>query len=282
MPATATKAAKETTTIRPAQVEDQWNSIAILSMLGFGSVSSLVDKANEVALRLDILPEEITPRFFCDDDDLELLLGEDGARKARDYRPAWGSVLPGDKSKLGLADDAVDEEVAALCLRRGVPTFKDPVFGDQIDRKALEQLSRLLERERRFPESEFDTVMGESIAQAMSATCKTPVPAEAPARPKPAPYVNPDPFVAKPVEPAEPRLLREQWEKYDPDFCVREQCRILAVRPVKLKFDRERAVFLGFDAYRLANIIIAQSSRGPSRKSVYDGLMTRAYHELFA
>lgn len=149
-------------TTRPALIEDQWNEISILSILGFGSIPSLVAKADEAENRLDTIPGSITPRFFADDEDLERILGKAGAQKARDNRPVWGAVLKPDRGKLGLSSYAIDEEVLALCERRGVP-----VSGDHVDRRSLERLGQLLERERRFPEGEFDAIAGNTISAAV-------------------------------------------------------------------------------------------------------------------
>ena len=267
---------------RPALQEGRWCDIATLSMMGFGCLQSLVASALAAGIKLeDFYPVE-TPRdliagkarFFCDED-LDAIVGDARARKARSYQPAWSLVLETDRAKLGLAQNAVDEEVLALCERRGVPVDFD---GGMIDRKALERLGKLLDRESRFKLGEFDQIQACSVYGRITGVIRTPTLKDEPSQPKPAPVPRADPFASH-LDPVERR--ESLWERYDPDYQVMNQCRILGIRETKPASNSSgRKHVLGFDVYRICGINAGLKSYGMPHEIKYRDLMSQVYREV--
>jgi hypothetical protein len=130
---------------------ETWVSLRTLSMMGLGPVGVFSD----VVLATE--PEAVgtdVPEVLADDDGtvravraeaMYTRLGTAMTARARSYQPAWGVIRPEDRSLVGFGDSATPEEIARLCERRGVL-----VDGEQVDRKGLEFLGRLLAEEKRI------------------------------------------------------------------------------------------------------------------------------------
>ena len=164
-------------------------SVKTLAMFGLGSVFALTAKALEGeqadgppadgVRKIDTESPDGVLRIFSDD--LEAILGDELASKARAYQPLWTGILRPDRGILGMADHAVDQDVLDLAERRGVL-----VDGRRVDRHGLELLAKLLPRERKIRSADDDICSLRNVARHLAEIVRTPVSLDPlPERPKP-------------------------------------------------------------------------------------------------
>lgn len=251
---------------------EPWCPLSVLSLLGAGPVSKLLDKAEVLELVL-----EDSPAGPCIETVRRgALLSHEMLKLVQEYKPLFGPLLGPDHESLGFSSLTDERDVLRLCKLRGVLFDGE----DQIDRRGLVTLSKLLDAERRFPRADFDWLLCMVANPHLKSNMFTEAkwesdPPAPPEPPPPQPWDNPQRTDIRKVA---------HRIKYDPYEEAVNRCLCLGIRTEKRGLAERGPSCLGIDLYRRLGLVVLDRRNVLTERAIdkYEMMQAMAYRDVFA
>jgi hypothetical protein len=250
----------------------EWVPLSVLSMIGAGQAALLEEKAESIALEVDRPTDGSGPRVLTKH--LGALLPPAIVKLAREYKPEWGALPTIEFEDLGFTSLTDRADVVRLCKLRGV------LFdGEEVDRRGLEMLVRLLKREERFPKADWDWILCCIVNSHLKEVMFTQAKWEADPPPLPEPR-EPEPW-ENPARPDTRRFIH-RGERYNPYEEPMNRCLCLGIRTATPGKGERGPSCLGFDLFRRLGLVLDRHLMPPWKLEAYREMMVRSYDDVFA